>query len=408
MRALFLRAISRPFTAAAMATAGAGAVSMAGSPFVPSMSMSLAAPRATSTAGSLRIVSYNVLSSSLCGPSHFVACDPADLDPAMRIERVKAALQPHMESGAVVCLQEVSMKWVGQLTPFFERAGYTFVSGNYGSPHSDYMGVSLAWPKERYVSERVEIARAADAKPWPDAPKPAASKRGALGRFASKLRSTWRAVRGVWFGPLPRPPIEPWAEAKKRHNMVVSARLRCAKSGRVFAVSTYHMPCLFGSDPKCQVMTIHAALAAKRALDFAEGAPCVLCGDFNIGPGTAPYNLLTTGSLHGAADAAGPHPHMPPPRPSDPWMPSVPTPFASAYAAAQGAEPDFTNLATTAWSAEPFVGTLDYIFLSPGWKATAVRPLPHRDEVMPTCKSYPTADEPSDHVAIWADLEFEE
>ena len=30
-------------------------------------------------------------------------------------------------------------------------------------------------------------------------------------------------------------------------------------------VSTYHMPCLFGSDEKVQVMTNHAALAAQEA-----------------------------------------------------------------------------------------------------------------------------------------------
>ena len=34
-------------------------------------------------------------------------------------------------------------------------------------------------------------------------------------------------------------------------------------------VSTYHMPCLFGSDEKVQVMTNHAALAAQEALRSA-------------------------------------------------------------------------------------------------------------------------------------------
>ena len=38
-------------------------------------------------------------------------------------------------------------------------------------------------------------------------------------------------------------------------------------------VSTYHMPCLFGSDEKVQVMTNHAALAAQEALRFAGPNP---------------------------------------------------------------------------------------------------------------------------------------
>jgi hypothetical protein len=35
-----------------------------------------------------------------------------------------------------------------------------------------------------------------------------------------------------------------------------------------------------------------------------------------------------------------------------------------------------------------------------------VRPLPKRAEVLPTCSSYPSATEPSDHTAIWVDLEL--
>ena len=31
---------------------------------------------------------------------------------------------------------------------------------------------------------------------------------------------------------------------------------------------------------------------------------------------------------------------------------------------------------------------------------------PKRAEVLPTCSSYPSATEPSDHTAIWADLEL--
>ena len=38
-------------------------------------------------------------------------------------------------------------------------------------------------------------------------------------------------------------------------------------------VSTYHMPCLFGSDEKVMVMTNHAALAAQEALRFAGPNP---------------------------------------------------------------------------------------------------------------------------------------
>ena len=38
----------------------------------------------------------------------------------------------------------MSAPWIGELTPFFEEAGYTFVTGSYGSPFNGYMGASPA------------------------------------------------------------------------------------------------------------------------------------------------------------------------------------------------------------------------------------------------------------------------
>ena len=182
----------------------------------------------------------------------------------------------------------------------------------------------------------------------------------------------------------------------------VSAKLKCKKSGDAFCVSTYHMPCLFGSDPKVQVMTYHAALAAQQVRKFADGLPCVLAGDFNFMPGTAPYRLVTDGVL------PPDEPHLPPMPEQDSWQPTVPQPFESAYVASGAGEPEFTNLATTQFMPnEPFIGTLDYIFLSSGdWAVTSVKPLKKIDSVLPVCKSYPNADEPSDHVCIWADVEL--
>ena len=46
----------------------------------------------------------------------------------------------------------------------------------------------------------------------------------------------------------------------------------------------------------------------------------------------------------------------------------------SAYAAATGAEPDFTNHAQTK-DAPPFIATLDYLFCSEDWDVASVVPL---------------------------------
>tara|TARA_B100000780_G_C20905363_1_gene360349 strand:- start:70 stop:273 length:204 start_codon:yes stop_codon:yes gene_type:complete len=63
------------------------------------------------------------------------------------------------------------VQWVGELTPFFERAGYTFVTGNYGNAFNGYMGVALAWPTSRFTCEEMSISKLADTKPWPEGAK---------------------------------------------------------------------------------------------------------------------------------------------------------------------------------------------------------------------------------------------
>jgi len=389
--------VRRPLTAAAFATVGTaiaanGGLTVGGPG--PAMSAAGAAPF-------VRVVSYNVLSSHLCAPDHFLRCAPDALDPPQRLARIKTLLRPHLEEDAVICLQEVSAPWIGELTPFFEEAGYTFVTGSYGSPFNGYMGVSLAWPTARFSSEEVAVTRVADTKSWPSPPRSEEPPRSKL-RVA--LCGAWASLSTLWRAPQKRP-FDVWSETRRRHNFLVSANLRCKRSGRRVSVSTYHMPCLFGSDAKVQVMTNHAALAAQQALRFAgEGTPCVLAGDFNIKPADAPYKLLTTGTLPEE------DPHMPPAAPhGDVWRPTLPKPMRSAYVLASGSEPEFTNLAMTKFAKPgepPFCETLDYIFVSDGWTVKAVRPLPSKEAVLDKggVESYPTLEEPSDHTMIWADL----
>ena len=96
----------------------------------------------------------------------------------------------------------------------------------------------------------------------------------------------------------------------------------------------------------------------------------------------------------------------PPPPPHEPWRPELPRPLRSAYAEARGAEPDFTNYALTAHMRDgPFIGTLDYIWLAgDALAAERADALPHRSVV---AGPYPTADEPSDHVLLAADLRLQ-
>jgi mRNA deadenylase 3'-5' endonuclease subunit Ccr4 len=74
-------------------------------------------------------------------------------------------------------------------------------------------------------------------------------------------------------------------------------------------------------------------------------------------------------------------------------------PMRSAYAEDNG-EPNFSNYARVKED-DPFIDTLDYIFISPEWKVESTKSIVHRNIAN---GPYPNALEPSDHVLISADL----
>eukprot|EP00035_Acanthoeca_spectabilis_P038357 m.52461 g.52461 ORF g.52461 m.52461 type:complete len:126 (-) comp9103_c0_seq3:848-1225(-) len=70
------------------------------------------------------VVSYNVLAPTLCSVDRFVTSNPKNLDPEARFKKVLRKLEPHVEQGAIICLQEVSMTWGGLLHTWFHQRRY--------------------------------------------------------------------------------------------------------------------------------------------------------------------------------------------------------------------------------------------------------------------------------------------
>lgn len=173
---------------------------------------------------------------------------------------------------------------------------------------------------------------------------------------------------------------------------------------------TYHMPCAF-TQPK--LMAIHAALALQHlqrlaaatgttaeALPGSDGTPCsipcstpcLLGGDLNLKPSDPLYRLLTSGRMDPALTQFYPKPPA-----GDAWVPDLACGMASAYAAAHGCEPDFTNFAKCLKDDSPFIDCLDYVLTSPHFCVLGAPALPHRDAVS---GPFPTESEPSDHLLL--------
>jgi len=359
----------------------------------------------------VEVVSYNVLSSHLSQSWYYWHNNPEDLDPPKRLKRVLKKLQPMVQRGAIICLQECSMNWTSSLHAFFQRRGYYFIHSLYGKQFNGYMGVGIAFPSKRYDLQSVSIQRVSEGKRWNDVERPAPSANGSdrsgmstalldvAGYFASPLLFQGRRALGTAQAEgddeQEQPAVDPWDYSRTRQNTMVALKLRPRRGeDKPFVVATYHMPCAYWA-PK--VMVIHAALAAQCALRFAGSHPLVLAGDWNFKPGAAPYQLLTTGALPEV------HPAHPGQRQGESWcVEQGLRALRSAYAERNpGGEPEFTNYAWTKDDTDPFVGTIDYIFVSKEAEILSVGRLP----AIRSCPSpLPTSEEPSDHLMLSARL----
>ena len=127
-----------------------------------------------------------------------------------------------------------------------------------------------------------------------------------------------------------------------------------------------------------------------------QNVPCIVAGDFNIKPADSCYKFLTSGQLDTA------DPCHPTPKNGVEWTPTC-KPMDSACVAYRSKEPDFTNYARVKED-EPFIDTLDYIFLSRGqWKVENMATFVDRTKAG---GPFPNLEEsePSDHILMAADL----
>jgi mRNA deadenylase 3'-5' endonuclease subunit Ccr4 len=287
------------------------------------------------------------------------------------------------------------------------------VTGLYGNKFNGYMGVATAVPVNDYDILAVDITKIADTKKGARRPRPTP-----LQKILSLLKEPFLQLAkalGLW-----KPAANEWKEALRRHNEMISVRLRPKRGGRPFVLGTYHMPCVFYIP---SVMMIHCALSAQHLHKLAkiyagqnngnngsgssgsssgsgsEGKevggrdPYVFVGDFNIKPDSNMYRMLTTGGVEASCS------ELPVPEEGDTWECKV-NPMGSAYASALGSEPKFTNWSKVKEEA-PFVETLDYIFYSDSdWEVKGVADLKLDSLTGP----FPIADEPSDHLLLSAEL----
>ena len=111
---------------------------------------------------SVRVATYNVLSSHLGGADYFTSCKPEHLDAGARLETLKKKLDVEIASKAIICLQEISTPWACLLHIYFVSKGYHMVTGLYGNKFNGYaVAVFRELPElfERNKNISVDISR---------------------------------------------------------------------------------------------------------------------------------------------------------------------------------------------------------------------------------------------------------
>ena len=217
-------------------------------------------------------------------------------------------------------------------------------------------------------------------------------------RHSMALANRWPATGGI--AKSPTGPV-PFVLAGDFNFLPDSKMYELATTGKLDASDKAHQPPSVVLDSAGRIVVggggVAVATATAAAATGGGGAgktptpPSCEAG----GPGSA-----TAGSTSKDASLAQQRVYE--------WKPDIGDGMVSAYCAKLGVEPDFTNYSRVKED-EPFVGTLDYIFLSKGggeggksrWTVTDVERIKHRDDVK---GPLPNDDEPSDHVAVRADL----
>eukprot|EP00913_Durusdinium_trenchii_P014440 g13545.t1 len=198
----------------------------------------------------IRVVTYNVLSPTVCSEDSFPRCRSEDLQEALRLQRVLTKLDDAISTRpTVICLQEVTEKWAGELHQHFTSKDWNFAYCMTPLTYYRPFGVAMAWPKTLRL-EALQFIH------------PAYVLQPTLRRIPAPEESFWRKL---------------WA------------RIRSAFSRATEADS---------SEPvNRQAKAIHCALLRNALKNSFPDDPLVLAGDFNTKPKERELQLLQQGQL---------------------------------------------------------------------------------------------------------------
>lgn len=316
----------------------------------------------------INIITYNILSPSLCNQDEFQEYDPESLDEIKRKNKIILLIDEwtSKENRPIICLQEVPSVWKGSLEKIFLNRKYIPLSMNYGNRKSGFFGVLTA-VHNSYQIDKIEYLNIGD---YIDAIQPPLFKPQSLS-FIDKLINTVIS---------PAEEDDYISIAKNRSNIALKLTLN---SDKKFIIYNYHMPCAYKTPI---VQTLHLD-GLKRLMSEHRDVPTILATDFNLTPDSVGYEYFTLAKL--------PVEHSEYLQKTNHYGLMM----MSSYKEVNKSEPLYTCYSDTRWGGK-FKNTLDYIFISGHFKTLTSKILINVTEKMPNVLN------PSDHLPIESCLQI--
>lgn len=288
-------------------------------------------------------VTFNLLTQTFSTKKSKPKCTEEELNYKHRLSMIFDMLTEWIQLEAVICLQEVSIKYKEELILFLIENNYAHVFENYGSSWNDYMGVCILYPNRFKVLD-IKILR------------PASMAYFRLPKYSTKEVSWYDYFMSFFYKP---------------NDTIFSEILRTYNRQIVITFENYtvcglHLPCRYYNP---EFMSAYMSIILHSLAKYDN---LVLMGDFNSDRNSDVYRMITEGKTqYHKIDLMGVKPMV------DSFV-NEDIYTCKTITCMKNVESDYT-------------GIIDYIFVSKGIEIKSKRIHPRDGRYLPNI------DHPSDH-----------
>jgi hypothetical protein len=202
---------------------------------------------------------------------------------SLRWNFIQTKLTKQMDHDTIICLQNLSDKWLSLLIPFFDKKSYKFI---YDSQNA---GVAIAFPYYLFDFDAIDFFHIGEKMKEKCFLQPAPIKTSSFWQMASNL---FLQYWNIGIKQNTKQTITIWEEAISKPNRMLRVCLYHKYTKQYFNLFTYQMP--NGSN---DLLNLHATFVLAEAQEKSKDIPYMLAGNFNVLPGSSVYNLFTENKL---------------------------------------------------------------------------------------------------------------